>query len=75
MLPIRNIPYLLPMCCSFLEKCKNSPGVQYPLKAEIMRIIRIPSNAKYTGLHICHIGCKCDVFIEKVSSLYAPHTH
>ena len=25
MLPIRNISYLLPMCCSFWEKCKNSP--------------------------------------------------
>ena len=32
MLPIRNISYLLPMCCSFWEKCKNWPGVQYPLK-------------------------------------------
>ena len=25
MLPIRNISYLLPMCCSFWEKYKNSP--------------------------------------------------
>ena len=25
MLPIRNLSYLLPMCCSFWEKCKNSP--------------------------------------------------
>ena len=25
MLPIRNISYLLPMCCSFWEKCKKSP--------------------------------------------------
>ena len=25
MLPIRNISYLLLMCCSFWEKCKNSP--------------------------------------------------
>ena len=24
MLPIRNITYLLPMCCSFEEKCINS---------------------------------------------------
>ena len=34
--PIRNISYLLQMCCSFWEKCINSPkkwsGVQYPLK-------------------------------------------
>ena len=36
MLPIRNISYLLPMCCSFWEKCKNSPktdlGCSTPLK-------------------------------------------
>ena len=25
MLPIRNTSYLLPICCSFSEKCKNSP--------------------------------------------------
>ena len=25
MLPIKNISYLLPMCCSFWEKCNNSP--------------------------------------------------
>ena len=39
MLPIRNISYLLPMCCSFLEKCKNSPktglGCSTPLIAFI----------------------------------------
>ena len=29
-------------------------------KAESMRIISIPSNTKYTGLHKCHIGCKYD---------------
>ena len=36
MLPIRNMSYLLPMCCSFWEKCKNSPktglGCSTPLK-------------------------------------------
>ena len=36
MLPIRNISYLLPMCCSFWEKCKNSPktglGCSTPLR-------------------------------------------
>ena len=25
-----------------------------------MRIVRLQSNAKYTGLHKCHIGCKYD---------------
>ena len=40
-------------------------------KAQIMRIIRIPSNAKYTGLHICHIGCKYD-FFEKKCHPYMP---
>ena len=36
MLPIRKIPYLLPICCSFWEKCINSPktglGCSTPLK-------------------------------------------
>ena len=36
MLPIKNISYLLPMCCSFWEKCNNSPktdlGCSTPLK-------------------------------------------
>ena len=38
MLPIKNISYLLPMCCSFWEKCKNRPktdlGCSTPLKVE-----------------------------------------
>ena len=38
MLPIRNISYLLPMCCSFWEKYKNSPktglGCSTPLKRD-----------------------------------------
>ena len=38
MLPIRNISYLLPMCCSLWEKCKNSPktglGCSTPLSSE-----------------------------------------
>ena len=37
MLPIRSISYLLPMCCSFPEKCKNSPttglGCSTPLNS------------------------------------------
>ena len=37
MLPIRNISYLLPMCCSFWEKCINSQktglGCSTPLKS------------------------------------------
>ena len=36
MLPIRNIPYLLPMCCSFWEKCissqKTGQGCSTPLR-------------------------------------------
>ena len=36
MLPITNLSYLLPMCCSFWEKMhkqsKNWSGVKYPLK-------------------------------------------
>ena len=40
MLPIRNISYLLPMCCSFWEKCKKSLktglGCSTPLKGEVI---------------------------------------
>ena len=34
MLPIRKIPYLLPICCvrKMHKQSKNWPGVQYPLK-------------------------------------------
>ena len=43
MLPIRNKSYLLPMCCSFLEKCKNSPktglGCSTPLKLHGIKLI------------------------------------
>ena len=41
MLPIRNTSYLLPICCSFWEKCKNSPkaglGCSTPLNLTIWR--------------------------------------
>ena len=45
MLPIRNISYLLPMCCSFWEKCKNSPktglGCSTPLNANCRSQVEI----------------------------------
>ena len=59
MLPIRNISYLLPMCCSFWEKCKNSPktdlGCRTPLfknrkykdkivSAQISKLPQSPAN-------------------------------
>ena len=48
MLPIRNISYLLPMCCSFWEKCKNSPktglGCSTPL-----------TKSFYMGSYIPHL--------------------
>ena len=41
MLLIRNISYLLPMCCNFSEKYKNSPktglGCSTPLSAIIRK--------------------------------------
>ena len=36
MLPIRNISYLLPMCCSFWEKCKNSPKTSLGCSTPLM---------------------------------------
>ena len=51
MLPIRNISYLLPMCCSFWEKCKNSPktglGCSTPL-SQVNRVLRHHQLTKYT---------------------------
>ena len=45
MLPIRNISYLLPMCCSFWEKYKNSPktglGCSTPLSDQKVRVWKI----------------------------------
>ena len=51
MLPIRTISYLLPLCCSFWEKFKNSPksalGCSTPLmskmflKSKLIRVCRI----------------------------------
>ena len=44
MLPIRNISYLLSMCCSFWEKCKNSPktglGCSTPLSIRVPNVER-----------------------------------
>ena len=48
MLPIKNISYLLPMCCSFWEKCKNSPktglGCSTPLTITITMDHFIPKD-------------------------------
>ena len=45
MLPIKNISYLLPMCCSFWEKCKNSPktgmGCSTPLTNKMLNFFWI----------------------------------
>ena len=67
MLPIRNISYLLPMCCSFGGKCKNSPktgmGCSTPLTSfqswcEILQS-RIKSNS------FVEIG-RCTNYLQKV---------
>ena len=39
MLPIRNISYLLPMCCSFWEKCKNSPKTSLGCSTPLIKIM------------------------------------
>ena len=38
MLPIRNISYLLPMCCSFWEKCINSQKIGLGCSTPLIKI-------------------------------------
>ena len=57
MLPIRNMSYLLPMCCSFLRKMhkqsKNWPGVQYPLKET--DTFKLNNKSHVMVSHDCHM--------------------
>ena len=52
MLPIRNISYLLPMCCRFWEKCKNSPktglGCSTPLNDSKTEVVYLSSRFSET---------------------------
>ena len=47
MIPIRNMSYLLPMCCSFWEKCRNSQktglGCSTPLIKDISLDMQVQS--------------------------------
>ena len=42
MLPIRNISYLLSMCCSFWEKCKNSTKTGLGCSTPLILRISLP---------------------------------
>ena len=44
MLPIRKISYLLPMCCSFWEKCKNSKKTGLGCSTPLIRLVTECSN-------------------------------
>ena len=60
MLHIRNIFYLLPMCCSFWEKCKNSPktglGCSTPLnQLHVARVLKVPFLYKWQFTYYKHI--------------------
>ena len=65
MLPIKNISYLLPMCCSFWEKCKNSQktglGCSTPLKLKLSWFCAI--SHQMTPFLICH---KWSLFCKKI---------
>ena len=57
MLSIKNISYLLPMCCSFWEKCKNSPktglGCSTPLNEYYFFAIK--GGCAHFNMYIFHL--------------------
>ena len=66
MLPIRNISYLLPICCSFWEKCKNSPktglGCSTPLRA--LYGITVENATLLRSVHTTlQLRCSADILI------------
>ena len=86
--PIRNISYLLPMCCSFWEKCinsqKNGLGCSTPLKNKQSnkqkQKQKTNKQTKHTHTHTphtsqfiwFHFACKSRHRLLTVSVLY-PH--
>ena len=56
MLSIRNMSYLLPLCCSFWEKCKNSPktdlGCSTPLKVFCLILNQIWHVSQFKKLYV-----------------------
>ena len=70
MLPIRNTSYLLPICCSFWEKCKNSPktglGCSTPLKMQIQFFKSKNSILFESLLQLHHLRCKFKISLKMV---------
>ena len=71
MLPIRNISYLLPMCCSFWEKCMNSPktglGCSTPLKTSLLHLmtpgdLKISDNSIWSKMDISTLCAKLFIY-------------
>ena len=74
MLPIRNISYLLPTCCSVWEKCKNSPktglGCSTPLRywSRFLQSTRGKRPNQQARLHAC-----CPMIHQSHLNLFLPH--
>ena len=74
MLPIRNISYLLPMCCSFWEKCKNSPktgmGCSTPLR--IQNLVGLLKTICHLSIikHFLHQFCAWAVLFIETMDLF-----
>ena len=73
MLPIRNISYLLPMCCSLWEKMqkqsKNWPGVQYPLKTSYPCFFQLSSILFFNRLVVFTFTTVLGSFIPYTTTL------
>ena len=73
MLPIRNISYLLPMCCSFWEKCKNSPKTSLGCSTPLTTTNLIDISIWYCFHNkISNANTKC-LFNQALSPIYIEH--
>ena len=59
MLPIRNISYLLPISCSFWEKCKNSPKTDLGCSTPLSKLDANIKGAAHTGWYHTYRVSNC----------------
>ena len=67
MLPIRNISYLLPICCSFWENCKNSPKTGLGCSTPLMGQLSFSWENMYFWNHKCTFSVS---FLSKFINKY-----
>ena len=61
-LPIRNISYLLPICCSFWENCKNSPKTDLGCSTPLNVYIFVFSICQVEYLRLRQYSCLFSMF-------------